>query len=180
MDRNARGAEGARGDPVALCEEGVDRNKVEDVQELVDDVALCEEGVDRNSGQVESVTLDGVALCEEGVDRNLMPLTMPSSCVRSPSAKRAWIEIMKLSNGREAAASPSAKRAWIEIGSPRSASCTRPVALCEEGVDRNYNSAAWQQTRLAVALCEEGVDRNVDGEIVLRFVGGRPLRRGRG
>ena len=79
-------------------------------------VALLAEGVDRNHIVVPLVFhLDGVALLAEGVDRNRhIPGTIPIDN-RSPSSRRAWIEI------------------------PLSCSSTRPrpVALLAEGVDRN-------------------------------------------
>ena len=53
--------------------------------------------------------------------------------------------------------SPSAKRAWIEI-----------------------RSALWAAAKAAVALCEEGVDRNFPFRLASRRSLGRPLRRGRG
>ena len=57
---------------VALCEEGVDRNKADMKVSFDEYVALCEEGVDRNAlfgGRLRQGK--AVALCEEGVDRNL-------------------------------------------------------------------------------------------------------------
>ena len=78
-------------------------------------VALCEEGVDRNPFTGVDHQIAVVALCEEGVDRNM---SLPSSSLpyaRSPSAKRAWIEISRKSSGITLIWSPSAKRAWIEI-----------------------------------------------------------------
>ena len=56
-----------------------------------------------------------VALCEEGVDRNCYILRKVFSTCPSPSAKRAWIEILDITTS-------------IQISM---------VALCEEGVDRN-------------------------------------------
>ena len=59
VDRNRLDTDGTLADTVALCEEGVDRNPVIPTDIPAQAVALCEEGVDRNSGQVESVTLNG-------------------------------------------------------------------------------------------------------------------------
>ena len=56
-------------------------------------VALCEEGVDRNRIVETEHRLLHVALCEEGVDRNWEALQALRAQVPSPSAKRAWIEI---------------------------------------------------------------------------------------
>ncbi len=80
-------------------------------------VALLAEGVDRNHIVVPLVFhLDGVALLAEGVDRNRhIPGTIPIDN-RSPSSRRAWIEICIRMIFR-----PSL-----------------PVALLAEGVDRNY------------------------------------------
>ena len=80
---------------------------------------------------------------------------------------------------------------------------TAQVALCEEGVDRNWNNGlqdrppfmspsakrAWieitsdpmEDLRAAlVALCEEGVDRNLRPVRQMQLSFRRPLRRGRG
>ena len=79
-----------------------------------------------------------VALLAEGVDRNICPLIALSIILKSPSSRRAWIEILSvqslqstvnvalLAEGvdrnilealsrREGGASPSSRRAWIEI-----------------------------------------------------------------
>ena len=57
-----------------------------------------------------------VALRTEGVDRNWMPLPGPWEAKRSPSARRAWIEIYTVKQfERNRYESPSARRAWIEI-----------------------------------------------------------------
>ena len=57
-----------------------------------------------------------VALLAEGVDRNLPSIGRPGTLARSPSSRRAWIE--------------------IALGSPRSGA--GGVALLAEGVDRNF------------------------------------------
>ena len=78
-------------------------------------VALLAEGVDRNLFGGKHALAPFVALLAEGVDRNRhIPGTIPIDN-RSPSSRRAWIEI------------------------PLSCSSTRPrpVALLAEGVDRN-------------------------------------------
>ena len=56
-----------------------------------------------------------VALREEGVDRNASPLVTLSSISWSPSARRAWIEIVRAVSEAPVERSPSARRAWIEI-----------------------------------------------------------------
>ena len=55
--------------------------------------------------------------------------------------------------------SPSARRAWIEIWSCRGPACQPWVALRTEGVDRNTcaDGSVWTYN---VALRTEGVDRN--------------------
>ena len=78
-------------------------------------VALLAEGVDRN---VIIWFLDNsilVALLAEGVDRNNGLLGCMNRCRRSPSSRRAWIEMLAGIPAGKAAASPSSRRAWIEI-----------------------------------------------------------------
>ena len=56
-------------------------------------VALLAEGVDRNVSPPSKVPIRDVALLAEGVDRNRhIPGTIPIDN-RSPSSRRAWIEI---------------------------------------------------------------------------------------
>ena len=54
------------------------------------------------------------------------------------------------------------------------------VALCEEGVDRNFDNKRMIENDKMVALCEEGVDRNHEQMIRFQREDRRPLRRGRG
>ena len=100
------------------------------------------------------------------------------------------------------ARSPSSRRAWIEIERRRRGRGGRGVALLAEGVDRNLDAKddpqrlkvspssrrAWIEIvaskhsilMIWVALLAEGVDRNLEvplGELVLRR---RPPRGGRG
>ena len=56
-----------------------------------------------------------VALLAEGVDRNLMRSNTTSTTGRSPSSRRAWIEITGMSSSMRVKWSPSSRRAWIEI-----------------------------------------------------------------
>ena len=79
-------------------------------------VALLAEGVDRNSGSAETFGAKMVALLAEGVDRN-------------SAASRASMS---------ASRSPSSRRAWIEIGLDLQQRQRREVALLAEGVDRNF------------------------------------------
>ena len=79
-------------------------------------VALLAEGVDRNQYQLNGSTWkDGVALLAEGVDRNRGKYHHPRTEQKSPSSRRAWIEILSV----------------LVIRSPP------VVALLAEGVDRN-------------------------------------------
>ena len=55
--------------------------------------------------------------------------------------------------------SPSSRRAWIEISAPRAVCLARRVALLAEGVDRNEIDSYLEETKI-VALLAEGVDRN--------------------
>ena len=79
-----------------------------------------------------------VAHLAEGVDRNQK--------LRRDSSKR-----MK---------SPSSRRAWIEILRTVSAFALSKVALLAEGVDRNASDEETIRDALNVALLAEGVDRN--------------------
>ena len=57
-------------------------------------VALLAEGVDRNSAMTNPpFRYCVVALLAEGVDRNLLSLTFDAADEKSPSSRRAWIEI---------------------------------------------------------------------------------------
>ena len=57
-------------------------------------VALLAEGVDRNLGSRTFTKITGaVALLAEGVDRNRASRISLAACSRSPSSRRAWIEI---------------------------------------------------------------------------------------
>ena len=56
-------------------------------------VALLAEGVDRNNLEEEFVEKAVVALLAEGVDRNVVYFCFCTNGVRSPSSRRAWIEI---------------------------------------------------------------------------------------
>ena len=145
---------------VALLAEGVDRNVEKYLPETGKGVvALLAEGVDRNIvlGKHGSYP-PAVALLAEGVDRNAL----------HPD------------DGRCALRSPSSRRAWIEMVTACCLSSLASVALLAEGVDRNY---PLNVTTLCpwVALLAEGVDRNFERpggfvEIIIR----RPPRGGRG
>ena len=100
---------------VALLAEGVDRNLVDADKRRICDVALLAEGVDRNQTPQGGRYLHQVALLAEGVDRNIS------------TVRRWWPDTR----------SPSSRRAWIEIRSFRALLCRMSVALLAEGVDRN-------------------------------------------
>ena len=79
-----------------------------------------------------------VALLAEGVDRNLINAQIFCPVDRSPSSRRAWIEISPPPGVVTVTlVSPSSRRAWIEMLLNRYPSFTTPVALLAEGVDRN-------------------------------------------
>ena len=80
-------------------------------------VALLAEGVDRNSSTPLPRRPIFVALLAEGVDRNLQNFDSATADTRSPSSRRAWIEIImaRLKKRKDG------------------------VALLAEGVDRNRN-----------------------------------------
>ena len=57
-----------------------------------------------------------VALLAEGVDRNQYDVAESVRAAKSPSSRRAWIEINTTESGGGAdIESPSSRRAWIEI-----------------------------------------------------------------
>ena len=91
-------------------------------------------------------------------------MTMPAragSCWRSPSSRRAWIEISGTPFCKETVpASPSSRRAWIEILRAGRVGRRCLVALLAEGVDRNLLSE-YEVFATHVALLAEGVDRNL-------------------
>ena len=101
-----------------------------------------------------------VALLAEGVDRNAQDDVDLVGLRRSPSSRRAWIEIGDGRNDRFGGGSPSSRRAWIEIGDGRNDRFGGGVALLAEGVDRNLCYPLNDQIAVCVALLAEGVDRN--------------------
>ena len=74
--------------------------------------------------QMKTLSVFAVALHPEGVDRNSSLQEMNKLCLRSPSTRRAWIEMLRRSPDR----------------SPRQ------VALHPEGVDRNCGSVAFRRS----------------------------------
>ena len=102
---------------------------------------------------------------------------------RSPSSRRAWVEMSSHQHGERFRASPSSRRAWVEIRSRTSPTlrqfwspssrrawveierCKRlsglvTVALLTEGVGRNCGFEVLC-SNLIVALLAEGVGRNL-------------------
>ena len=75
--------------------------------------------------------------------------------------------------------SPSARRAWIEILLLKPQKAWKTVALRTEGVDRNLNAPQMILFGL-VALRTEGVDRNFGGVWLAEMATGRPPHGGRG
>ena len=103
-------------------------------------VALRKESVDRNCMGVTVLGIQHkVALRKESVDRNSSARFARSVCVRSLSARRAWIEIFVVITFSGFSKSLSARRAWIEISGGACARLSALVALRKESVDRNIN-----------------------------------------
>ena len=165
---------------VALLAEGVDRNWLGAACGGGSRVALLAEGVDRNSQICEWAMAQDVALLAEGVDRNTDLGEDVDNAQKSPSSRRAWIEIQ---------------------GQPKKR-YDPPVALLAEGVDRNWKQyflvklcitspssrRAWIEIAVlsvacfprGVALLAEGVDRNLTYRVRPSCITGRPPRGGRG
>ena len=83
-------------------------------------VALLAEGVDRNWVHRHAYRAQNVALLAEGVDRNKSADYIPQKEWKSPSSRRAWIEML-----------------YLLFTTPPGY-----VALLAEGVDRN-EPAGW-------------------------------------
>ena len=99
---------------------------------------------------------------------------------RSPSSRRAWVEIRVRAAALLRAGSPSSRRAWVEIIPLTSIVLTLAVALLAEGVGRNlaFNTSLLRGE--LVALLAEGVGRNHLGYGSQSPLEGRPPRGGRG
>ena len=97
----------------------------------------------------------------------------------SPSTRRAWIEILRVTARRKLRKSPSPRRAWIEIFFWREVLEMPRVALHPEGVDRNEEY--YKKAKAAgVALHPEGVDRNTRNIVDKLHAISRPPPGGRG
>ena len=109
-----------------------------------------------------------VALLAEGVDRNFPRQQPNQNDERSPSSRRAWIEIRVQNASLGGLVSPSSRRAWIEILSRQLLTMTRAWSPSSR--------RAWIEITLKknllkkqyVALLAEGVDRN---KLVQNFSG---------
>ena len=100
-----------------------------------------------------------VALLAEGVDRNGLPRIGRQQAHKSPSSRRAWIEIATARCVR-----PRLSVALLAEGVDRNlcrvlSSRGQSVALLAEGVDRNWEYLEYCGQK-EVALLAEGVDRN--------------------
>ena len=93
------------------------------------------------------------------MDRNISAHPHKSNQFASLSARRAWIEIVRIVFALLVNGSLSARRAWIEIVQPVPQGVQITVALRKESVDRNTRSAK-QSPGASVALRKESVDRN--------------------
>ena len=82
---------------VALRKESVDRNaRITSVLNGLKHVALRKESVDRNYAVQIIVVIMYVALRKESVDRNILLALLFRLKLTSLSARRAWIEIIKV------------------------------------------------------------------------------------
>ena len=69
----------------------------------------------------------------------LAPIRRASMYWRSPSSRRAWVEIFELFLAdQRAEQSPSSRRAWVEMPVGNGVKDDLAVALLAEGVGRNF------------------------------------------
>ena len=125
------------------------------------------------------MTTHKVALHPEGVDRNWVNTRVLLQVNRSPSTRRAWIEII----------CPKPNCSVISVAlhpegvdrNPRLLALppAAPVALHPEGVDRN-NMAKIDISKIDVALHSEGVDRNISIALIWAGEVASPPPKGRG
>ena len=114
------------------------------------------------------------------MDRNKSPTSKPLLSSKSPSSRRAWIEICTERLYEDVyGKSPSSRRAWIEILGDSPMFSVELVALLAEGVDRNVFQTVITAI-IGVALLAEGVDRNAFFVQHYFCVACRPPRGGRG
>ena len=128
-------------------------------------VALLAEGVDRNIFLDWEAYGDRVALLAEGVDRNRSSGMSRYLRLRSPSSRRAWIEIslylLYYLQYNVALLAEGVDRNVVFLDLERLA---KLVALLAEGVDRNHFDVIRKSFFAKVALLAEGVDRNIFGK----------------
>ena len=126
---------------VALLAEGVGRNKAARRSVAWKAVALLTEGVGRNAPVRQFELRDRVALLTEGVGRNEECTVAPRADGKSPSSRRAWVEISAYRCWPPGTLrSPSSRRAWVEILPGSLEKVPFRVALLTEGVGRNQRS----------------------------------------
>ena len=100
------------------------------------------------------------------MDRNGQGVIHLAGQLRSLSARRAWIEIVRRCGWYHGhILSLSARRAWIEIGQLGGQRQPPAVALRKESVDRNRRDVPALYDQLVVALRKESVDRNLLGNL---------------
>ena len=111
--------------------------------------------------QLNPAVIQSVTFCEEGVDWTSRPCQVIMIRLKSPSARKVWIEmIILLKNENEAIShllrgrcglkwpsgslhkqglkSPSARKVWIEMLQCTDVARAKAVTFCEEGVDWNH------------------------------------------
>ena len=168
VDRNSMQIRGTSAhQKVALLAEGVDRNLFPfRLFAVTAKVALLAEGVDRNLIRHMGLMSVLVALLAEGVDRNFFSSSLTASVLyRSPSSRRAWIEI-EVDEGDAGQRKVALLAEGVDRNQkiPQLALVVEGVALLAEGVDRNFCAKA-ARGRSRVALLAEGVDRNTPEKV---------------
>ena len=95
----------------------------------------------------------------------------------SPSSRRAWIEIRQRDQWLQQSVSPSSRRAWIEIvhGLLTEPEISGSPSSRRAWIEIQPERAA--QKRPQVALLAEGVDRNYDGSAWAAMTGRSPSSR---
>ena len=114
------------------------------------------------------------------MDRNSVKDAIKLLYKLSLSARRAWIEIIIVSDNFVLELSLSARRAWIEILIRLVKFVCFAVALRKESVDRNLWWGVRKAVGSLVALRKESVDRNPVGVYVLIMERGRSPQGERG
>ena len=143
---------------VALRKESVDRNLFYGSDLTYSDgVALRKESVDRNTS-IDNLTqgVFNVALRKESVDRNVFLTLTVRNVPMSLSARRAWIEIPRMTAFCPSVPSLSARRAWIEM---------RVVALAARPVLGSLSARrAWIEMSFSVSNGVAVSSRSPQGE----------------